>query len=185
VRRCTPIANAALARGFPPIEPRPGRARVLLLGSLPGRESLARQQYYAHPRNAFWPIMRQLANAGPELPYLQRCERLAASGIAVWDVLAAAERAGSLDADIVIPSEQANDFSAFLGRHAGIQLIAFNGQAAAAKFQRHALPALPAAQASIVRCTLPSTSPANASLTFAAKLARWRTALLNFIPPAS
>ncbi|MFT4592099.1 MAG: TDG/mug DNA glycosylase family protein, partial [Gammaproteobacteria bacterium] len=62
-------------------------AKVLILGSMPGQRSLAEMQYYAHPRNAFWPIMGSLFNAGPEISYAHRLDRLREHHIALWDVL--------------------------------------------------------------------------------------------------
>lgn len=162
-----------LARSFPPIAA-PG-ARVLVLGSMPGAASLAAARYYAHPRNAFWPIMGELFGAGPELPYDQRTARLTEHGVAVWDVLRECRRQGSLDASIEVATEQANDFPAFLARFDQIERIYFNGQKAEAAFRRHAAPRLPAERLeglSLVR--LPSTSPANAGQSFAQKLAQWR-----------
>ncbi|HEY9146188.1 MAG TPA: DNA-deoxyinosine glycosylase, partial [Thiobacillus sp.] len=69
------------AKGFPPIAD--AHARVLILGSLPGQVSLQRQQYYAQPHNAFWKIMGRLFDAGPELPYAERMQRLVRNGIAL------------------------------------------------------------------------------------------------------
>ncbi len=160
------------SQGFPPIARHD--ARVLILGSLPGQESLRRREYYAQPRNAFWPIMGALFGAGPELPYAARAQRLAASGIALWDVCAAAVRAGSLDASIVAGSVVANDLAAFLARHRRIGLVCFNGRTAAALYRRHVLPTLAPAPRSLPQLDLPSTSPAHASLTLADKLACWR-----------
>jgi len=161
-----------LSQGFPPIARRD--ARVLVLGSLPGRESLRRRQYYAQPRNAFWPIMGALCGAGPQLAYRARARRLAASGIALWDVCRAAARAGSLDASIVARSVVVNDFGAFLARHPGIGLVCFNGRTAAALYRRHVLPALAPRLRALATLELPSTSPAHAALPPAAKLERWR-----------
>jgi len=160
------------SQGFPPIARRD--ARVLVLGSLPGQESLRRRQYYAQPRNAFWPIMGALCGARPELPYPARTRRLAASGIALWDVCATAFRAGSLDASILAGSVVVNDFAAFLARHRRIRLVCFNGRTAAALYRRHVLPALPAGARALATLELPSTSPAHAALSPARKLARWR-----------
>ena len=160
------------SQGFPPVARR--NARVLVLGSLPGQESLRRRQYYAQPRNAFWPIMGALCGAAPDLPYRTRTRRLAASGIALWDVCATAFRAGSLDASIVAGSVVVNDFGAFLARHIGIRLVCFNGRTAAALWRRHVLPALAPHAAGLATLELPSTSPAHAALPLAAKLERWR-----------
>jgi hypoxanthine-DNA glycosylase len=166
-----------LSRGFPPIADE--RARVLVLGSLPGVRSLAMREYYAQPQNAFWRIMGQLFGAEPALPYAQRLERLRDGGIAVWDVLAAGERAGSLDSSIVRSSVVVNDFASFFIQHRGIDLICFNGNTAAALFRRHVQPRLPSESAAIETRVLPSTSPAYASLRFEQKLALWSQALAS------
>ena len=160
------------SQGFPPIAR--DDARVLILGSLPGQESLRRHEYYAQPRNAFWTIMDSLVGAGPQLPYAARVRRLAACGIALWDVCATALRAGSLDASIVAGSVVANDLAAFLARHPRIGLVCFNGRTAAALYRRHVLPTLAPAPRALPLLELPSTSPAHAALTPADKLARWR-----------
>lgn len=152
-------------------------ARVLVLGSLPGTLSLARQQYYALPQNAFWRIMGELAGASPELPYAARLERLMARRIALWDVCASAFRPGALDSAIAHDSVVPNDFAAFLTANPGIARIAFNGAKAAELFRRKVLPTLPPAQQAIARVTLPSTSPAHAGMTYAEKLRLWRVAL--------
>lgn len=158
-------------RGFAPIAA--ADARVLVLGSMPSAASLAAQQYYAHPRNAFWPLMGELFGAGPGLPYAERAARLRAAGVAVWDVLAACRRDGSLDAAIDPASMQINDFPAFFAGHPGITQVFFNGGTAETVFQRWVLRRLdPAALPALVR--LPSTSPAHAGRSFAQKLAAWR-----------
>lgn len=157
------------AEGFPPIlgaEP-----RILILGSLPSRQSLDKRQYYGHPQNAFWTIMQLLV--GAEGCYVERCAALVAAGIAVWDVLARAERPGSMDADIDIGSAVANPLSEFLDREASIVRVAFNGRAAESMFHRF-VPG-PGRPLNFVR--LPSTSPAYASMTFAEKTERWRAGL--------
>src|SRR5687768_14083293 len=96
---------------FPPVERRD--ARLVILGSLPGRKSLALQQYYAHPQNAFWKIIAQVFAAEWPLPYTRKLKILTANRIALWDVLAAATRPGSLDSSIVRATARANDFAAF------------------------------------------------------------------------
>jgi hypoxanthine-DNA glycosylase len=164
-----------LSVGFPPIAD--ARARVLVLGSLPGRKSLEMREYYAQPYNAFWRIMGELAGAGPALGYEKRLARLRARGIAVWDVLAAGEREGSLDSSIVRASIVVNDFNGFFERHRRIRLICFNGATAAGLFRRKVAPELKPDFAAIEMRVLPSTSPAHASLKFEQKLARWSEAL--------
>jgi TDG/mug DNA glycosylase family protein len=168
-------ASGDLSVGFPPIcDP---AARILVLGSLPGRKSLEMGQYYAQPQNAFWRIMDSLFGAGPALAYADRTERLVASRIAVWDVLAAGERSGSLDSAIVASSIVVNDFGAFFERHGDVGLICFNGAKAAELYRRKVQPHLAPRVAALEQRLLPSTSPANASLSFATKLARWSAAL--------
>lgn len=154
-------------RSFPPVAS-PG-CRLLILGSMPGEASLRAGQYYAHPRNAFWPIMGALCGAGPALEYQQRLARLQAAGIALWDVLQRCTRAGSLDS--AIRDEVGNDFPAFFAAYPGIKRVFFNGAKAEAAFARHAAPALSHRGLATVR--LPSTSPAHASLGLEAKCRAW------------
>ena len=159
------------ARGFPPIADE--RARVLILGSLPGQRSLQLRQYYAQPYNVFWKIMGRLFDAGPELPYAKRARRLIDSRVALWDVCAAAHRPGSLDSSISHASVVTNGFARFLRSHAQIRLICFNGSKAAELYRRNVLPDLPEALRGIATQPLPSTSPAHASIPFEEKLSRW------------
>jgi len=163
--------SAAPLTGLPPLEP--ASAQLLILGSMPGAASLHAQQYYAHPRNLFWPFMAAVFGLAPEQPYSQRVQQLLARNIAVWDVLQHCERPGSLDSAIVRSSETANDFPAFLRRHPNLRAIALNGRAAQAAFQRHVLKPHGAQFQHLELLLLPSTSPANAGLTVAAKLAQW------------
>lgn len=154
--------------GFAPVA-RPD-ARVLVLGSMPGRRSLEQGEYYAHPQNAFWKIMAALTGTPVAAPYPQRLESLQVAGIALWDVLASCERYGSLDAHI--SAEATNDFSAFFRSHSGIRQVFFNGAKAEQSFRKFVLgrQAVPP----LVYTRLPSTSPAHAGLDIAAKLAAWR-----------
>jgi hypoxanthine-DNA glycosylase len=174
-RRAGAPPGADISRGFAPIGDR--RARWLIVGSLPGRESLARRQYYAQPRNAFWPIMGALFGAGPELPYPERLARLVQQRVSVWDVCAAAQRSGSLDTAIVRASVVINDFRGFFARCPGIEAVLFNGALAADLYARLVLPALDGPAQALPRIRLPSTSPANASIAYDRKLASWRRAL--------
>jgi TDG/mug DNA glycosylase family protein len=164
-----------LSVGFPPVADK--RARVLVLGSLPGTKSLEMQQYYAQPYNAFWRIMGALFGAGPELAYAARLAKLRAHGVAVWDVLKAGEREGSLDSAIVSATILVNDFNGFFARHAEIRAVCFNGNTAANLYRRKVLPTLEHAWAGLETRVLPSTSPAYASLRFEQKLERWSAAL--------
>jgi len=145
--------------------------RALVLGSMPGRRSLAEQRYYAHPRNLFWGFMGELFDAGWEHPYEERLARLAQVGIALWDVLARCERPGSLDSAIVRASEVPNPIPALLDAHPTIALVACNGTKAHELFARHILPSLPTGRVEVLR--LPSTSPANASISLSTKRAAW------------
>jgi hypoxanthine-DNA glycosylase len=164
-------AKTSLSSGFPPVAR--GDARLLVLGSLPGVRSIEAQQYYAQPRNAFWQIMGELVGAGPELGYPQRLTQLKRSAIALWDVAAAAERAGSLDTSIVHASVAPNDFGGFFEVHRRIGLICFNGAKAAELYRRLVLPGLDPCFARIPTRRLPSTSPAHAGMTYARKLGAW------------
>lgn len=166
----------ALARSFPPIAR--ADARILVLGSMPGVASLEAGEYYAHPRNAFWPTMGEVTGANPQASYRERCNQLMSEGIAVWDVLKKCRRIGSLDTNIQRDSEQANDFVRFLKAHPNVERVLFNGQKAETAFRRHVLPLLPRAIVeSLTFVRLPSTSPAHAGRTFAEKLAEWRSAM--------
>jgi double-stranded uracil-DNA glycosylase len=167
-----PRADAPLLQGFPPIAARD--ARVLVLGSMPGAASLQANRYYAHPRNAFWPIMGALVGADPALPYARRLARLKSAGIALWDVLDRCEREGSLDSAIVDTTAQVNDFATFFQRHSKLTAVLFNGAKAEAAYRRFG----PPLESFDLRAwRLPSTSPANASVAFANKMAAWREAL--------
>jgi hypoxanthine-DNA glycosylase len=143
---------------------------------------MAAGQYYAMPRNAFWSVMAQLCGAGPELDYSARLDRLMAAGIALWDVLHAAERPGSLDAAIVTASEQANDIAGLVRQHRSIRVIAFNGKTAAALFRRHVAATLPRDDLDFI--SLPSTSPAHAAMDRETKIRHWHRALMPHLRAA-
>jgi len=145
-------------------------ARVLILGSMPGAASLQATQYYAFPRNVFWKIMGELFAAGPELDYSLRLQRLINNHIALWDVIAACHRPGSLDSNISTSGLVTNNFNDFFERHPRITHVFFNGQKAAGLFEKKVAPGL---GGDYHYCTLPSTSPANASKSYAAKLEAW------------
>lgn len=152
-------------------------ARVLILGSLPGKVSLERREYYAQPRNSFWRIMGEIAGASPDLPYLDRLRLLKENRIALWDVCAAGCRAGSLDSSIQLPTVKTNDFIGFLRAHPHIGLICFNGTKAKEIFDLKVRRKPHTLLERIRYEVLPSTSPAHAAMNYEKKLARWRMAL--------
>lgn len=149
-------------------------ARCLILGSMPGIKSLAEQEYYAHPRNAFWNIMGTLLSFDPDAPYPLKISALKESGVALWDVLAACTRRSSLDSEIIESSIVANDFSSFYAQHRHIVHIYFNGLKAESSYRKFVAPGLLPAEQAIPGLRLPSSSPANAQMTFADKLKRWK-----------
>ena len=146
-------------------------ARVLILGSMPGAVSLQAQQYYAHPRNAFWPVMAGLCQFQPALTYNERLLQLQHCGIALWDVIGHCQRAGSLDS--AIRQEQVNDFAGFFASHPQLQVVAFNGAKAWHSFKRYVLPQQNVPEA-LQLLSLPSTSPAHAAMSQADKSAAWQ-----------
>ncbi|MEH6650794.1 MAG: DNA-deoxyinosine glycosylase [Motiliproteus sp.] len=149
-------------------------AQVLILGSMPGLRSLEAQQYYAHPRNAFWPIMAELFGFDSALPYDERLRLLQIQRVALWDVLADCYRPGSLDSAIVESSIQANDFPTLLQRYPTLKAICFNGAKAEQSFRKHVRPLLGDSAEEITFQRLPSTSPAHASLSYDQKLCQWQ-----------
>jgi hypoxanthine-DNA glycosylase len=158
-------------QGFPPICR--SDAHTLILGSMPSRESLAKQKYYAHPRNSFWPIVTRLLGI-TTTDYASRALQVTEGGIAIWDVLQACTRHSSLDSDIDDRSIVTNDFRTFFEQHPGITRVFFNGAKAESVYTRHVLPGLTDRQAEIGLQRLPSTSPANAAMTLEGKLEKWR-----------
>ena len=145
-------------------------ANVLILGSMPGKESLRAGQYYAHPHNAFWPIMGDLIGAAPTLPYESRTQKLKTAGIALWDVLASCTRHSSLDSDI--DAALPNDFEMFFLSHPHITHVFFNGTMAEKYFHKLVQKVPEPRQLQYQR--LPSTSPANASMSYNQKLNAWK-----------
>lgn len=149
--------------GFPAIVD--ANTRVLILGSLPGEASLAARQYYGNPRNAFWRLMEGVLGT-PLVPlaYEDRLAALLAHGVGLWDVIAEAERPGSLDAAIRDPA--ANDLLALVETLPALRAVAFNGGTAAklgGKLIRDRVATL----------ALPSSSPAHAARTFEQKAEAW------------
>lgn len=159
--------GSPLLTGFPPAMQ--ADATLLIMGSFPGEASLAAGQYYAHPRNQFWRLLSAvLEDELVALPYPQRLARLARHRIGLWDVIDACRREGSLDASI--RDAQAADFSVLHKGFPAVRTIAFNGKTSgrfAPQFEAAGFRTL----------VLPSSSPANAQLSFEQKLVKWRALL--------
>jgi len=149
-------------------------AQVLILGSMPSRKSLADDQYYAHPHNAFWPIMAALLGFDPQLPYADRLQQLRLHRVALWDVAYQCVRPGSMDHAIAMDSVVANDFAALFSHYSHIRMVFFNGQKAGELYRKKVLPQLPDAFRQIPSRILPSTSPANAAASRSQKLRAWQ-----------
>jgi len=155
-------------KSFPPVVgPAP---KLLILGSMPGVRSLEQAQYYAHPQNLFWKIMEDNFLCDFNAPYGQRITCLTNHHIALWDVLASCYRPGSLDSDIAKPSP--NPISQFVSDHPSLERILLNGKSAE-KWFRKFFPNFDA----IDVLTVPSTSPANASVPRPEKQGQWKKAL--------
>ena len=142
------------------------KSQTLILGSLPGVESLCKQQYYAHPHNAFWRIIYALYGENIDEQYSHRCEFILSNNLALWDVCGSAKRVGS--ADDKMTDIRPNDIEKLLNDFPKIRRIVLNGRKAEKELHRY-FPeiTIPAAYA-------PSTSPALAALTFDEKLSEWR-----------
>ena len=161
------ICPALILHGLPPIID--ARARVLILGSFPSTASLAAQQYYAHPQNQFWRILGAvLGQPLPAMDYPARIAAVQAAGIAIWDVYASCDRAGSLDS--AIRAALPNPLGEIKELALALRRICFNGRMAARRIRE--VEAL-----GFEALVLPSTSPANASWSFERKLVAWRAAL--------
>jgi len=154
-------------QGLPPIIG--AQARVLILGSFPSAASLAAQQYYAHPQNQFWRILGAVIGQPlQELDYAARIAAVQAAGIAIWDVFASCQRAGSLDT--AIREALPNPLAALQESAPALRRVCFNGRTAARRVREVETLGFEA-------LVLPSTSPAHAGMRFEEKLARWRAAL--------
>jgi hypoxanthine-DNA glycosylase len=165
----SPIASRVdipLLRGLPPVAD--ARTRLLVLGSFPGTASLVAGQYYAHPRNQFWPLLSALLGEDlVALPYARRLERMLAHGIGLWDAYAHCRREGSLDS--AIRDAGFNDLPGLKTVAPGLRAVAHNG-AESARAMRHM------AGLGLAAVRLPSSSPAHAAWGFDRKLAAWREA---------
>ena len=150
--------------------------RILILGSIPGIASLQAGQYYAHPRNAFWPIICHYFHMDVNLPYEPRLADLKRNGVALWDVLHRAKRQGSLDSAIEKQSMEPNPIDFWLEENSTVSKILLNGGTAAKEFRRNFKPLLQQSSLQVITC--PSTSPAYAAMPVDEKRRRWHAALM-------
>ena len=156
--------HSDLLGGLPPVLDQ--RTRILILGSFPGVASLAAAQYYAHPRNQFWPLLSAVLDLPlATLPYPQRLDMLLDAGIGLWDVIDHCRRKGSLDS--AIRDSRSNNFTRLQSASPDLVRVCFNGKTSG-KFAPEFI------EAGYQTLILPSSSPANAQSTFAQKLAIWR-----------
>ncbi len=140
--------------------------RLLVLGSLPGQQSLAAQRYYAHPQNQFWRLIGAVIGVDlPALPYEERLTALATARVGLWDSVGSAVRPGSLDS--AIQDHETNALADLAAKLPQLQAVGFNG----ALSYKLGAPLLAATGLQLIR--LPSSSPANAGMTFEAKREAW------------
>ena len=161
-------ASPPLQRGLPPVLD--AATRVLILGSFPGVASLTARQYYAHPRNHFWPLLGALLGLSlKDMRYARRLAALRAHRIGLWDTIVRCSRAGSADA--AIRRAELAEIALAKRRSPELELVCFNGQTAAgaAPLWR---------EAGYAVGVLPSSSPAY-TLPFAEKLAAWRATIVD------
>lgn len=156
--------DAARLQCFAPVTSQ--QTAILILGSFPSVASLNAKEYYAHKRNQFWRLLAAVLEIEelPHLSYQVRLQRLLARNIGLWDVVGACEREGSLDGDI--RNAQRNDFGLLKHRCPALKRVCFNGKAAGKFADKFA--------AGFETLVLPSSSPANAQLSFDEKLLVWR-----------
>lgn len=168
-----------LCNSFSPVIPK--AAKVIILGSIPGIASLKQQQYYAHPRNAFWYILSRYFNVEIPASYEARIELACQHNVALWDVLRSCERGGSLDTNIDSGTMAINSFAALYEEKIKIRAVLFNGAKAESVYKRLVLPSLEKKDQTLELIRLPSTSPAMASMTKEEKYLVWRNALSRFV----
>jgi methylated-DNA-[protein]-cysteine S-methyltransferase len=143
-------------------------SRVLILGSMPGKISLEKCEYYAHAKNRFWNLVYSTFNIQPDRTYQEKIGFLKSRKIALWDVIEECDRSGSSDSKIVNPI--INDFGALLTRYPNIGYICFNGKKAESLFRRNFNEIT---NYKICLFTLPSSSPANARISLNRKQEAW------------
>lgn len=157
-----------LKQSFLPIENKD--IQIVILGSLPGDKSIQIQEYYAHPQNRFWRLIKLIFNQTDFGSYHQKLHFLLEKRIGLWDICAQAKRKGSMDLDIL--EETPNDLSLFFSQHPQLHTVVFNGQKASKLFEKHFK-----RNEKYQYYTLPSTSPANAKYTIEKLLLQWQAVL--------
>jgi len=143
-------------------------SRVLILGSMPGKISLEKGEYYAHSRNMFWKLIYSIFGAQPDQTYEEKESFLKSKKIALWDVIKECDRSGSSDSKII--NSIIHDFEGLLARNPNIRYILFNGKKAESLFKRNVVNIT---KFQIILFTLPSSSPANASISLNNKMETW------------
>lgn len=157
---------------FPPIVNQ--QTRLLMLGTMPGKESLRRQEYYGHPRNQFWKLLFTMYNEPFMSDYRNRVAFCLEKGIGIWDVLQSCEGEGSLDSNI--EEEEANDFVLFFQEYPYIEYVCFTSQKAEHFYKKYV--GFDSSHRFII---LPSPSPANARMSFSEKAVEWRKVLESIL----
>ncbi len=145
---------------------------ILILGTIPGDRSLALGEYYGHSRNRFWKIISTITGNELPLTYEDKKALLLKTTIGVWDVAHKAIRKGSLDSAIV--NEEPNDLESFIENHPKLRVIAFNGAKSRALYDKYF-----ERKSGMKYVSLPSTSPANTTITFDSLCERWRQLLAD------
>ena len=157
--------------GFKPIID--GKPKILILGSMPGEASLQQSQYYANPRNLFWEIVATHLNFEPTITYEKKIKQLIENKIALWDVIGSCQRQGSLDSSIRSSSIKVNNFQKLFTSFPSIRHVFFNGTKARTEFHKRVIPELGELYSKLDLVLLPSTSPANASISRDEKMTQW------------
>jgi hypoxanthine-DNA glycosylase len=145
---------------------------VLILGTMPGDESLKLGEYYSHSRNRFWKIISAITSNDLPLTYDSKKELLLNVKIGIWDVASKASRVGSLDS--AIEDEEPNDLNSFIEKHKKLKVVAFNGKKAETLFDKYF-----ARRTELTFISLPSSSPANTGIDFADLCIKWKQILIN------
>jgi len=152
-------------KGLLPIED--AVCQLLILGTMPGVESLKQQAYYGHPRNLFWKLIAEVTGETAPESYEDKKKYLLRNHIALWDICQVCVRPGSLDSNI--SDEVPNDIKAFIAEHPHLKAIGCNGKESARMVEKYMM-----GIEDVQLISLPSTSPANAGVSWEKKVEEWR-----------